>query len=165
MYYPETRPIWTNAEDEVYSNITKRFHTSNHATIWRWSRAYQHDFAARIDWSNEKEYSAANHPPVPILNHKNEITVKSGDLITLDASNSTDPDNNSLTYKWIYYKEVGSLIRHEIEIENLDSSKINFIAPDVNEGKTMHFILEVEDDGFPSLTRYQRVIISVLPKI
>ena len=31
--------------------------------------------------------------------------------------------------------------------------------------KTMHFILEVEDDGLPSLTRYQRVIISVLPKI
>ena len=56
MYYPETRPIWTNAEDEVYSNITKRFHTSNHATIWRWRIAYQHDFAARKDWSNEKEY-------------------------------------------------------------------------------------------------------------
>jgi len=165
MYYPETRPIWTNAEDEVYSNITKRFHTSNHATIWRWRRAYQHDFAARIDWSNEKKYSDANHPPVPLLNHKNQITAKSGELITLDASSSTDPDNDSLNYRWIYYKEVGTLIRHEIEIKNLDSSKINFIAPEVDEGKTIHFILEVEDDGVPSLTRYQRVIISVLPKI
>jgi len=105
------------------------------------------------------------HPPVPLLNHKNQITAKSGELITLDASNSTDPDNDSLNYRWIYYKEVGTLIRHEIEIKNLDSSKINFIAPEVDEGKTIHFILEVEDDGVPSLTRYQRVIISVLPKI
>ncbi len=46
MYEPETRPIWTDAQDEVWSEITKQRHTSNHVTIWRWREAYQNDLAA-----------------------------------------------------------------------------------------------------------------------
>ena len=50
-YYhePETRPIWTNTMDEV-KGIDGKWYTSNHATIWRWRKGYQHDFAARLDW-------------------------------------------------------------------------------------------------------------------
>ena len=163
MYKPETRPIWTDTRDEVYSEITNRHHTSNHATIWRWREAYQHDFAARIDWSNTDDYKAANHPPVSRLGHTNEITVKSGDVVKLSGVGSSDPDNNQLKYHWIHYQEAGTLPGRGLKMEHADQMVASFTAPKVDKVKTMHFILEVTDDGTPSLTRYQRVIVNVVP--
>lgn len=163
MYEPETRPIWTNAEDEVYSEITSRNHTSNHATIWRWREAYQHDFAARIDWSNTDDYNKANHPPVVKLGHPNEISVKSGSKVELSAVGSSDPDNNNLKYNWIHYREVGTLHAYWLEMQNKDQMITSFTAPKVDKVNTMHFILEIKDDGLPSLTRYERVIVNVVP--
>lgn len=164
MHEPEIRPIWTNAVDEVFSEITKRNHTSNHATIWRWRQAYQHDFAARIDWSNTPKYRDANHPPVANLDHKNEIIVRSGQTVKLDATGSSDPDGDKLNYNWVYYREVGTLNAYGLEIKDQNSKTATFVAPEVESAKSAHFILEVTDDGSPSLTRYQRVIVNVLPK-
>jgi len=36
--------------------------------IKRWSKGYDNDFAARMDWSIKSKYEAANHHPVAILN-------------------------------------------------------------------------------------------------
>jgi hypothetical protein len=99
---PETRPLWNNAEDEVFG-FDSSWHTSNKATIWRWREAYQNDFEARMDWSI-KPYKEANHPPVV----KKYIKAKVGDRTNLSAEGSTDPDGNLLSYKWIYYGEVGT---------------------------------------------------------
>lgn len=162
MYEAETRPIWTDTQDEVYSEITKSYHTSNHATIWRWRKAFQHDFFARMDWSTSKEFKDANHPPVVSLAHANEISVKSGEKVKL-AGSATDPDNDSVNYNWIYYKEVGSLAAHRIAIAKPTPQEISFVAPKVLVPQTMHFILEVTDSGKPSLTRYQRVVVTVVP--
>lgn len=164
MYEAETRPIWTDAQDEVWGVATQQYHTSNQATIWRWREAYQHDFAARIDWSNTPDYSDANHPPIAKLEHANERSVKSGDKVILSAAGSTDPDNNHLKYQWIHYKEVGTLNANGLKLEHADKEVASFIAPKVNKTETMHMILAVTDDGTPSLTRYQRVIINVMPK-
>ncbi|NND09237.1 MAG: DUF1593 domain-containing protein [Saprospiraceae bacterium] len=164
MYEPEVRPIWTDAQDEVWSEITQEYHTSNHATIWRWREAYQHDFAARIDWSNTTKYSEANHPPVIKLGHANEISVQAGEKVTLIGT-ATDPDGNSLSYEWIHYKEVGTLNasrRNWMELEHADQAVTSFTAPEVARVKTAHLILAVTDDGEPSLTRYQRVIVNIL---
>lgn len=163
MYEAETRPIWTNAEDEVYSELTQSHHTSNHATIWRWREAYQHDFAARIDWSNTADYAAANHPPVAKLAHPNEIKVRSGDTVTLSGAGSSDPDGDELNYNWIFYKEVGTLNADGFKLEKPAEAEISFTAPKTDKVKTMHFILEVSDRGEPSLTRYQRVIVNIMP--
>lgn len=163
MYEPETRPIWTNTQDEVYSELTGRYHTSNHATIWRWREAYQHDFAARIDWSNTANYADANHPPVAKLGHPNELLVKSGDTVTLSGAGSSDPDEDELTYHWFFYPEVGTLNAADFKLEHPDRQETTFIAPKTDKAKTMHFILEVTDNGQPSLTRYQRVIVNVMP--
>jgi hypothetical protein len=162
MYELETRPIWTDTQDEVYSEITKSFHTSNHATIWRWRKAFQNDFFARMDWCVAKSYKEANHPPKVMLKHANEITVKSGSEVVL-SGDATDPDNNTIKYHWFFYKEVGSLNASMFELKNASNKEVKFIAPSVNESKTMHFILEVSDDGNPRLTRYQRVIVNVIP--
>lgn len=165
MYEPETRPIWTDTQDEVYSELSGTHHTSNHATIWRWREAYQHDFAARIDWSNTANYADANHPPVAKLGHPNEILVKSGDTVTLSAAGSTDPDGDALTYNWFHYREVGSLNVNLRNFKITDAGKpvATFTAPPTDKVRTMHVILEVTDNGQPSLTRYQRVIVNVVP--
>ena len=65
FYEPETRPFWSDTEDEVLG-VDGNWHTSNKATIWRWRSAYQNDFAARMDWTI-KPYAEANHPPVAKL--------------------------------------------------------------------------------------------------
>ena len=52
---------------------------------------------------------------------------------------------------------------YKLKMENSDQMAVTFIAPKSDKAKTMHFILEVTDDGAPSLTRYQRVIVNVLP--
>ena len=105
-YYfePETRPLWTNAVDEVYSEIDQQSHTGNHATIWRWREAYQNDFAARMDWC-VKAFEEANHPPVPALAHADVLEVSEGENVVLQAGDSSDPDGDELTHKWEYYRD------------------------------------------------------------
>jgi hypothetical protein len=168
---PETRPIWSNVQDMVW--VDGVCHISDQATIWRWRPAFQNDFSARMDWTI-KEYREANHPPVPKLTHPNEITVKSGEIVTLDASLTTDPDGNQLSYQWYLYLEPGSYLLYRdyslnnnrnfrLDMEGRDTSKATFTAPKVEKPQDMHIILEVTDNGVPALTRYQRVIVNIIP--
>ena len=86
---------------------TARWHTSNHATIWRWRSAYQNDFAARMDWTI-KPYAEANHPPLPKLAHAHELSARPGERVNLSAEGSSDPDGDALSYEWFYYGEAGT---------------------------------------------------------
>jgi len=167
--YPETRPFWTDACDEV-KGIDERWHDGNHETIWRWRKAYQNDFAARMDWTI-KDYKHANHPPVAKISSEMQITAKKGDKIKLSAAGSTDPDGDSLSYKWFCYNEAGSFTTAKGKtgqpVKIYDNNKPNawftvpsrrFMPPGTG---TMHIILQVTDNGTPCLTRYQRVIVNV----
>lgn len=163
---PETRPLWNNAQDEVFG-FDSSWHTDNKATIWRWRQAYQNDFAARIDWTI-KSYKEANHPPVPVLKNEEVISAKAGDTIRLSAVGSTDPDGNQLFYKWFYYAEPGSFTistartGDPLKIEDAEKQNAWFIVPKkYGRPGTMHIILAVTDNGTPALTRYKRVIINV----
>ncbi|NDW13628.1 DUF1593 domain-containing protein [Bacteroides sp. 214] len=163
---PETRSIWGDAQDEVLG-IDGNWHTSNKATIWRWREAYQHDFAARMDWTI-KPYEEANHPPLPQLGHDWLMTAKVGDRIELSATGSTDPDGDELSYSWFYYPEAGSYIissgrtGNPLEINDADKMNAWFTIPKSSRLGTMHIILAVTDNGTPALTRYKRVIIHVI---
>lgn len=166
---PENRPLWTNAEDEV-RGFDGNWHTSNHATIWRWRSAYQNDFAARIDWTT-KSYDEANHPPVVELGHAAELKGKRGDVIALSAEGTTDPDGDALSYEWFYYGEAGTFTvssartGQPIEIKDFDHSRASFTVPTsrvmLPGTGTIHIILAVTDSGTPALTRYQRVICTI----
>jgi hypothetical protein len=161
---PEIRAIWTNANDSILSTIDNKVHLSNQATIWRWREAYQNDFAARMNWCT-KSYKEANHPPVPKLAHPDSFSVKSGEQFHLNADGSYDPDGDSMSYLWFQYKEAGtcpdivSLKPYAANLYNLPVT-----APQVNKPQTIHFILQVKDKGTPVLTRYKRVIVTVLPR-
>jgi hypothetical protein len=149
-----------------------RWHDTNHATIWRWREAYQNDFAARMDWTI-KPYKEANHPPVPKLAHAAELTVKRGARVDLSAEGTTDPDGDTLSYNWFYYLEAGTFPTSNarsgqpLEIRGFDQQKAWFTVPTgrvMAPGTgTMHVILAVTDQGSPRLTRYQRVIVTVVP--
>jgi hypothetical protein len=160
---PETRAIWTNTEDSVFSAIDKKSHKGNAETIWRWRTEYQNDFAARIQWTN-KNFDQCNHPPVPKLGHPDRLTVKSGEVFHLSAAGTTDPDGDSMSYLWFQYPEAGSfhgLISFRPYSPNLYDLPVT--APLVDSARTIHFILKVTDKGSPALTRYKRVIVTVLP--
>jgi hypothetical protein len=169
--YPETRPFWTDADDEVLG-LDGRWHDNNHATIWRWRAACQNDFAARMDWTI-KPYAQANHPPVPRLGHPAALTAKPGQRVDLSAEGTTDPDGDALSFEWFYYHEAGTFAvssarsGQPLEIKNHDQPKAWFTVPTgrvMPPGTgTMHVILAVTDHGTPRLTRYQRVIVTVAP--
>ncbi|MGB8158521.1 MAG: hypothetical protein WCE93_00065, partial [Nitrososphaeraceae archaeon] len=62
--------------------------------------------------------------------------------VTLDGSNSTDPNNDSLSYTWEQLS--GPLVT----IVNPDAAIIEFVAPQVNDDTTLKFKLTVTDqDG------------------
>lgn len=168
----ETRPFWTNASDSftpyiynAYGRAVKKDSVSfngNKVTLWRWRDDFQNDFAARMDWTT-KPYNECNHPPEPKLAHADEITVKSGMPFILDASGTTDPDGDNLSYLWFQYKEAGSFDKdvHINSAENL--YRVFLTAPVVTKEETTQFILRVTDKGRPPLSRYKRVIVHFVP--
>ena len=128
----------------------------------RWFDAVQNDFAARVDWL-VKPYAEANHEPVVKLAHALDLKVKPGATIALSAKGTTDPDGNTLTYKWWQYEEADTY-DGKIEITNADQQDASFVVPaSVEKGKTIHVVCEVTDNGTPPLTRYQRVVVEVDP--
>jgi 5S rRNA maturation endonuclease (ribonuclease M5) len=170
---PEPREIWTNAVDQYepamrneYGRAVRRdtiSFTGNRVTLWRWRDDFQNDFAARIDWCT-KPYREANHPPIPALGHPVQITVKSGEIFYLDASGTTDPDGDNLSYLWFQYPEAGTYKKaiEFVSAENL--CKVYAKAPKVEKRETAHFILRVTDKGSPPLSRYKRVIVNIIPR-
>jgi hypothetical protein len=169
---PEPRPIWTNAVDDYVPPVTgehgratrigEKSVKSFRATIWRWRDDFQNDFAARMDWTI-KQFAEANHPPVPELAHPEALTVRSGERFQLDAHASHDPDGDSLSFWWFHYPEAGSY-RGTIAVEGAPNIvRVHVVAPKVDKPETAHFILRVTDKGSPALSRYRRVVVTIVP--
>jgi len=166
--YAEVQPIWTNTRDsrDTVTADNGQICTSDQATIWRWRQAYQHDFAARMDWCIADTFAKANHNPVIALNgNKGKavayITAKPGDKIQLDAAGTTDPDSDALTYRWWQYREAGTA-NAAVALSNADGPKTQFTVPNAKQGD-IHIILEVKDAGTPCLYSYRRVVVTVKP--
>ncbi len=120
-FYGESRPSWTQGGDsfpgrdnskDTVSGIDGRTYTSDQATIWRWRTAFQHDFAARMDWTM-KSPSQANHNPEVVVNGQAgkapvRIDAAAGASVTLDAGGTRDPDGHTLKYTWSFYSEAGT---------------------------------------------------------
>lgn len=187
-YLPETRPIWTDAEDgllQYYSGIGQKTYgepivfKGNQASLWRWREDFQNDFAARMDWCT-KSYEEANHAPVPVVKMYTRVpdrtvdvpgiseiadfTVKSGQPFFLDAAGSSDPDGDSLSYFWFNYPEAGTVKRLLMTECAPNIRQTRFTAPVVDKPEYLHFILKVTDKGTPRLTSYARVIVKVVEK-
>jgi len=187
-YYGETRPSWTQGGDsypgrdssrDTVIGIDGRSYTTDQATIWRWRTAFQHDFAARMDWT-VSDAAHANHNPVVVVNGnagKAPIPIDAvvGVPVTLDAGGTRDPDGNALHYQWFFYPEAGTGIPGQpvatgrgprdpasrVTLANESTQRVT-VTPRMA-GKA-HIILAVEDDGSPTLTSYRRIILTVREK-
>lgn len=168
----ETRPIWTNAVDTVTPIVAKpygrtiaaaeRSHSGFRETLWRWRDDFQNDFAARIGWT-VLDPAQANHAPVVRLPHPDRLSARSGDRLRLSALGTTDPDGDSLSYRWFSYPEAGTCTA-SFTLSGVDNLYEREVAmPRVARPCEAHFILRVTDRGSPALTRYRRVIVSVTP--
>ncbi|YCM42511.1 nucleoside hydrolase-like domain-containing protein [Verrucomicrobiaceae bacterium 227] len=128
--------------------------------IWRWMEPIQNDFAARADWC-VKPYREANHPPLVKLAHAVDLKASAGDLVSLNAKGTTDPDNDKLTYRWWHYSEADSY-GEAVAITGAGQQEASIKVPaDAKKGVPIHVVCEVTDSGTPPLTRYQRVVIEI----
>jgi len=122
----------------------------------------QRDFAARLKWSVTPKYAGANHEPVVKIEGPLNVLAAAGEKIRLNGAVS-DPDGDAVSVKWWQFG-VGSY-PNEVTISNPASAQTQILIPrDAVPGQTIHLILEASDNGTPTLTRYQRVIITVRRK-
>lgn len=146
---------WANQKDE-WRGITDR-----DQVLRRWAEDLQNDFRARLDWC-VKEPSEANHPPEAAIHGPARRSARAGEVVTLDAGPSRDPDGNALSIRWAAYPEAGTY-RGPMPHAAHARAAVTFTAPPVSEPRTLHFIASVTDDGSPPLTRYRRVIVTFEP--
>lgn len=126
--------------------------------FWRWVPAAQNDFAARMDWC-VKDFAHANHAPVVKLNDSRWRDAKPGETVAISAQ-AVDPDGDKLTFRWWQYSDADSAVA-TVTFNGSDSAnEASFVVPDET-GKQVHIILEVTDDGTPSLFGYQRVVCDI----
>ncbi len=149
---------WEDGKEVVdYNGYTQQLDATFPQT--RWIKEIQHDFAARASWC-VKDYAAANHAPHVFLTSPLNLKGKVGDTLSLEAK-AEDPDGDDLSYLWWQYSEAGTF-KGLVVFTDKQASKTTFVIPDeAKPGDKIHLILQVEDDGYPSLTRYQRVIVEV----
>ena len=198
----EPRAFWTQGGDaypglgssrDTVRGMDGQLYTSDHATIWRWREAFQHDFAARMAWTVLPR-AAANHNPDVVVNGAAgtapiHLDAHVGTRVALDASATRDPDGHTLSFRWWYYPEAGTGIPGlpVLTASPARPASVTNASPPAARGEreparvrleheasaqasvvpllpgTAHVILEVTDDGTPRLTSYRRVILSVAP--
>lgn len=145
--------FWANQID-AWNGTTNRDNT-----LRRWAVHLQNDFATRLDWC-VKDFAGANHPPQPRVAGALARLAMPGSRVTLDARESTDPDQHALKFEWIHYAEAGTL-NTAFELAGRSTSEASFVVPpSARSGETIHVVLMVTDDGVPALTRYQRVVVT-----
>lgn len=122
----------------------------------RWIKAMQLDFAARADWC-VLPYEEANHAPLISVEEGTSIHVRPSDTVMLNLS-AKDPDNHPVAIEAWCYGEAGD---GKVEVTTKDDVATVKIPDTAKTGEEYHIIVEGTDAGFPALTRYQRVVISI----
>ena len=117
------------------------------------------NFAARMDWARD---GIGNRNPVIVLDGDAGVgvltrTVQQGTVVTLDASETTDPDGDDLAFSWWVQTDAGSY-SGEIDISGSDSSIVTVNVPSGSAGRSFHVICEVTDAGTHNLSAYRRVV-------
>ncbi len=152
---------WSKMMEHYTDSAKVAMRTNYFKPLWRWLIDIQNDFSARADWC-VKDYKSANHHPVIRLKSNSlDIKAQKGKRITLDASDSEDPDGDKLIFHWWNYPEAGTY-KGDFTV-NANKKKVSFRIPkNARVGDTMHVICQVSDDGVPTLTKYKRIIITVV---
>lgn len=136
----------------------------------RWWRAVQNEFAARLAWSVTPRYDDANHPPLVLVSGAPATAegglardARPGEVVTLTAT-ATDPDGDDVLLRWWAYPEAGSNpCPAPPRLQDDGAGTVVVTVPRGAEpGQAIHLIVEGTDTGAPPLTRYQRVVLTVV---
>ena len=122
------------------------------------------DFAARMQWADE---GRGNRNPQVVIRTSSpaaktdglsplELSAKAGDVLRLDASPSSDPDGDALTFRWWQQQEIGTA---KLSIDDATAPVTTVRIPANAAGQTLHLICEVHDDGPFHLVAYRRILI------
>ncbi|QCC47509.1 PKD domain-containing protein [Halobellus limi] len=99
------------------------------------------------------ELTAANEPPTADAGEDQTVVEEAS--VTLDASDSTDPDDDSLAYAWTQTDGPN------VSLPDSSAADPSFTAPDVDEETTLTFEVEVSDGEGGTDT--DEVTVTVLP--
>jgi hypothetical protein len=151
---------WSKKLEDAIDPKEVQMRTLYFKPIWRWLDDAQNDFAARADWCI-KDYASANHHPIVRLKDTPlDIAARPGETISLDATATTDPDGDKLSFQWWHYNVADSY--RGSTLSGSDESKAEITIPrDARVADEIHMICEVTDKGDPPLTRYKRVVIRI----
>ncbi|OHB66573.1 MAG: hypothetical protein A2Y76_13820 [Planctomycetes bacterium RBG_13_60_9] len=143
---------YTNHRDTQANAISRKYEARFYPAIFN-------NFAARMDWAKD---GAGNRNPVVVVNGDSslasiKVTPVQGTSVTLDASETKDPDGDKLTFSWWVFTEAGTYAQ-DITISGSDSNRVTVQVPCDSAGKDFHVICEVTDDGTPNLTGYRRIV-------
>jgi hypothetical protein len=155
--------VYKEEADEWVDPGTGKKYNDIFTPVWRWRRAFYNDFVCRMDWCT-KSYQQANHHPVAAFaGDRNDsiiwLQAKPGEMVTLDASGSTDPDGDELEICWWVYEEAGTYAG-DIDISSSKDVKARIVIGENAAGKQIHVILEVKDkNAIAPLYDYRRIVI------
>jgi hypothetical protein len=151
---PEMRPI-EGRDDGGAAGETE----PTLASVYRWRRAVQADLQVRLDWC-VKPYRQANHAPDARIAGEAKRTIKPGESVELDASASSDPDANNLTFEWLIDLPVAEA--QGWKIEGADSARARLTIPAETQATELPILLIVRDNGEPALEAYARAEIAIV---
>ena len=129
----------------------------------RWIPEVKNSFLNRLQYSR-KNPEEVNHEPLAVVNGDKtnqiiKLKVRLNKKVKLNASGSSDPDKDKVSYRWFYYKEA-STYTADISIKSPSSVIQEITLPKDIGDKNIHLVLEVKDNGSPALVAYRRVILS-----
>ena len=156
---------WLFADAEDHWEYQGNVYDNRWCTIFRWRTDFQNDFAARMDWC-VKDFANANHNPVAVVNGDKTRdvlyrTCAAGSHLSFDATDSSDPDNDTLSYQWWHYAEAGAYEKN-ISIQNANTATPSVQIPKDAVGKTIHIVLTLRDNGQPPLASYRRIVLTAM---
>ena len=145
--------LWIDAYDD--GDLSK--------PIWRWTAAFQTEFAARMKWCTES-YDNANHEPVVEVEEGLDLNSDKGKTVTITAKVS-DPDGDKVNVSFWQYGDADTY-GGQVELKrSKKGDQVSFVVPeDARPGDTIHIIVEAQDqysDPDQRITRYKRVVVTV----